>query len=263
MAGNKRIPELPPNAALQPNYKVAVYNVDNDTTERVDVSELNSTSSGDFRWLSSPESYDTGEVVTYLGEWYQSLVDDNEGIIPGTDEDSWEPISKSASGKPWVAGVYVDTFTMVFSDHNGQLQQFNLASAVRPYVSVNIANEELAGDWVSITEVLQNVEVDLSVAEPDLNFRRHRDKIFTGSTPISTPKIFLPVQDLNAKRFTLIIDIENVAATLEWPENFFSHSALWDSVGKLVTFIIEGRYKLKGTFDGNDWLLEIESEIYV
>lgn len=260
---NKRINELPPNSALQDDCLLAVYNPLTDKTERVPVGQFIPASSANFEWLSAPEEYFTGDVVTYQGKWYQA-VDDSVGVIPGTDEDFWVEISKSPSGFVfWQAGAYVEDSVFVMSAHNGQLQLFTLASATRPYVSTDIAAEEELGDWVSITEVLQNQSVDMSVASPILNFKRHRDKRFYGSASISTPKTPVLDQELNAKNFELVLNITNVAATLGWPAGFISNSALWNDSTRVITFLVAGKYKIKGSFDGTNWWLEVAGEIYL
>lgn len=260
---NKRIPDLDPNGALQPNYLLAVYNSDNDTTERVPVSQFIPVSSNNFEWLSSPETYVTGDVVTYQGLWYQAVAD-SEGVVPGTDEDFWVEVSKSASGFVfWVAGAFPQDEVFVLSAHNGQVQQFTLVSGTRPYVSTDIAAEEDAGDWVSITEVLQTVEVATDVSDIEINFRRHREKNYYGSDPIDSPKTLSLLQTINAQKFSFTVQVDDVAATIQFPVGFISEEANWNSSTRTWTPQFEGRYNFIASKRNTSWLLERVQGLYI
>jgi hypothetical protein len=120
-----------------------------------------------FEWISDNNpGYALNDVVTYGGNWYQSLIADNLNIVPGTDPTKWQLVSKSVSGDWWKAGTYSEDKPWVLSDYDGKPKILVLASAVRPYVSSDIEAETAAGDWVAASEIFPaNVNIVLEAGK--------------------------------------------------------------------------------------------------
>lgn len=151
---NARIKELPPSAGPKAGYLFAMFNLDNDTTEKIPVDFfMSSGTSGNFEWLSDTP-YDDNDVVTYGGIWWQAQQAVPENIIPGSNSLYWVAIPKSPSGLVmWQAGVYTEDEVFVVAEVSGVKTLFYLADPARPYVSSNFATEYAAGDWEPIGAV--------------------------------------------------------------------------------------------------------------
>lgn len=152
---NQRIPEMPPMASLPSGGLVPVYNPITGLTEKFDLSTLATSSSADARWVST-FSYSEGEIVTYDGKIWESIVpgsNSNTGNVPIEGAGFWTERSKSQSGLTmYVPGVFTETEVFVLNNLDGYIQLYNLASATRPYNSTDFNLEFAQGDWVLASE---------------------------------------------------------------------------------------------------------------
>lgn len=149
---HKRIDQLPQSSGPKPYFYVAIRNMDNNITERLELSHfMTSTTTQNFEW-DNEEEYLAGDVVTYGGFWWQAELD-NDGVTPGTDEDIWTQLSRSASGfVQWQEGVFVEDEVYVLHELDEFVQIFRLASETRPYVSSSFLSEYAQGDWELMSE---------------------------------------------------------------------------------------------------------------
>ena len=144
MAQNLRIPELPPIGQFKSGQKLAIYDNESGLTHSIDAELLGAGQSDNIEWQPSPNVYAINEIVTYNGDIWQSLQNANENNIP-TEGVWWTLLTKGKGGIVlWTAGVYLDD--EVYKWHNEKI--YALVDPTRPYNSVDIDAEILAGDWV-------------------------------------------------------------------------------------------------------------------
>lgn len=206
---NARIKELPASAGPKAGYLLAMFNLDNDTTEKVPVDFfMSSGTSGDFEWLSET-AYSEDQVVTYGGKWWQAQQAVPENILPGTDALYWVEISKSPSGLVmWQAGVYTEDEVFVVYELAGLKTLYYLADPARPYVSSDFETELTAGDWEAIggdsTGVVESVTGDgvnnTDPANPVLTFPVAAEVDFTPSGSISATNVDGALQELDGEK---------------------------------------------------------------
>ncbi len=165
MAENKRIPQLPYNGVLLTGAKFPFYDESTDTTYHINAEDfLGSGVSPDS--IYNPElSYEEGAIVVYRqveDQPYQVWIseeDDNLGNIPGPGSTFWTLGSKSQSGLvPWVAGVFVDTYTTVLKKTGGAWALYYLENPTRPFNSTDFYAELTAGDWLPVGVTEENPE---------------------------------------------------------------------------------------------------------
>lgn len=179
-------------------------------------------------------TYDEDDVAVYAGSWWQSQQDDNLGILPGTapvgdaPEDWWIQIPRSYNGAWWVAGVYVDEKLTVWSDHNGQSRIYRLVSGTRPYVSVNIVAEEVASDWIAVTEQDELITAIME-AVTQLNALYHSHCHFELDDSVDA-NIELQLQKHSLlQRFTVALQLESDGLTIKMPVGTIMADAGWNS----------------------------------
>jgi hypothetical protein len=142
-------------ASLPTGGLAAVYNPLTGVTESFDLSTLSTSGSSDARWVSN-YAYSEGEIVTYNGKLWESIIPgaaSNTGNTPIEGQGNWTERSKSASGLTmYVPGVFTETEVFVLNTLDVFIQLFRLVSPTRPYNSVNFALEYSNGDWVLASE---------------------------------------------------------------------------------------------------------------
>lgn len=257
---NARIDQLPQNSAIPPVGYIAMRNMTTGVTERVEIHSLiQEEVSSNFEWVSDNDpGYQTDDVVTRSGNWYQSLIDDNLNIPPETDPASWDLIPKSASGFVlWAAGVYPQDDVFVLKEVSNTLYVFKLASVTRPYVSADFDAELLAGDWEQMVVISTEV-VDASGVTVTLDFLGLVDLAFIMSEIFDEPKTIAFDNDDNAWFIRSMIFEIDAAHVLTFPSNVKMADVRWNSGAKTWTPLDAGLYKLVAHFDGTDWLVEIK-----
>lgn len=188
---NKRTDELPLCAQAQPDFYVPLWNTETNRTERLRLEPLlvSGGSTQNFEWVPDKDpAYQEDESVTYGGNWYQSLVDDNT-FVPGTDDTKWLPVTKASSGTFWQAGLYTEDEVFVYNIVGDTVFSFRLAAAARPFASSNFENELQAGDWEQLGKV-QNIEVDTTLVSDiiTVDFLSLQEINFVGSDQITEAK---------------------------------------------------------------------------
>lgn len=155
----KRIPQLPAGAGSQPGWKIAVWDVTTNTTKQVDVSEfINNENTGDYDWKDD-FSYSVNEVSFYNNKLWASDINGNLNNVPQAGP-NWTEVVEGKSGgiKTWGAGAFTADEVFVVYDPGGGNLMYELTAVARPYNSVDIDAEIIAGDWVpfntSVTDIV-------------------------------------------------------------------------------------------------------------
>jgi hypothetical protein len=143
---DKRIPELTEIENPTGELYVPVYDEITDTTYKVKRSKLTASIALSYAW-NSDTVYPEDAIVVLDDTIWISQVADNESM-PGTNGD-WvaEVLQYGSSIKYWAEGVYTDADVYVAYDDGVDLKLYRLIDATRPYLSLDIAAEILAGDW--------------------------------------------------------------------------------------------------------------------
>ena len=157
----QRIPQLPQGANAQPSWKIAVWDSSTNTTKQVDVSEfINNASTGSYDWVSIT-TYAINDVVFYNNKLWASLISGNIGNVPQAGA-NWVEVIQGQSGglKSWIASAYTATEVFVVYDDGAGNQIYELSSGVRPYNSIDIDAEIIAGDWLPFNSTVSDVLFD-------------------------------------------------------------------------------------------------------
>ncbi len=144
----KRIPELTAGANAQPGWLIAVYDPNSNTTKRVNVNEfINNETSSDYDWKIAT-SYSVNEVVFHNNKLWASSINGNIGNVPQAGP-NWVEVVQGQSGglKTWEASAYTADEVFVVYDDGAGNQLYELVAVVRPYNSIDIDAEILAGGW--------------------------------------------------------------------------------------------------------------------
>lgn len=223
---NADIHELDPGI-VQPDDELPFWSKTLGRTLKVKASELVPSQTSNFEW-SSTGSYDEDEVVTRGGLWWQSLIDDNEGIAPGSDPLAWVAVPKAVGFGWWAAGVYAEAKPMVLSDHSGQTRWYRLVAAI-PYVSTDIEDEEEMGDWSATTELVADgtVAVDDAV---ELDCKFFSQIIFSIIGTVSDDIEFTLARYSKLRKLTIKFNTDTPGKKVKFPAIFRASNAQWDPV---------------------------------
>lgn len=159
---NSRIDQLPEGNPTIGDFLVYRDMVNGVTKRTLADQFLPSPTTTNYEWLPDNDpGYALDEVVTYAGKWWQSLIDDNLNIIPGTDPTKWIEISKSNGNYTlWVAGVFTEDNVFVTREKNGRMHQFMLdPDEPRPFVSSDFDTEFEEGKWILVSALSVNDNV--------------------------------------------------------------------------------------------------------
>lgn len=212
--------------ALMTGGNVPVQDPLTGITYKFDLSTLVSVITTDFRWVST-HSYDTGEIVSYSGSLWESDDDDNEGNIPATGSAHWTEVPASKGLTWWKAGVYTEDKVAVLSDHRGQPRWYILLDVARPFNSANIATEEAAGKWKSITEYTEDpLNVVGSVEmHPDFKYFKDARIVVTGSLAADFAFVF----DTGGRpdRIIIFMQLGFDGIKMELPDNCVMSDSGW------------------------------------
>jgi|SRR5690606_25314124 len=106
---------------------------------------------------------------------------------------------------------------------------------------------------------LGSLEVSVSGATINLDFNNETDRVFYGDLTFGSAKTIALVNATNARRLDFAFSINNVAAALTWPSNFFMQATpQWAS--KVWTPDYTGDYLARAVRNptADKWLLTIE-----
>lgn len=105
---------------------------------------------------------------------------------------------------------------------------------------------------------LGSLEVSVAGGTITLDYESETDRVFYGDLAFGSAKIIALADAVNARRLDFAFRITSVAATLEWPSNFFMKaSPQWNGGAKLWTPDSIGRYLAKASkyHSDDEWLL--------
>src|SRR5215216_1784588 len=189
---NARIDQLPQNGQIPSLAYVAIMNMDNTITERLELSKILPTiTSQNFEWVVTNE-YGIDEVVTYSGKWYQSLITANEGNVPGIDILIWEEINVNTGGgiPIWESGFYVADEVIVAKAIDDEMYLFRLSiDESRPFESIDFEVELAAVKWKQIGGP-ETREVNTAPSTINFNCAGIKELLLIGNAPIDENKTF-------------------------------------------------------------------------
>lgn len=156
---NARIDQLPKNSGgLKPYFPMAIRNMDNGVTEQVDIGLfLPAPQSQNFEW-DATYTYANNELVTNGGKAWQSTINTNVGIAPGTNPNNtspapWIEVNKAPSGFVFRQnGAYLQDQVFILEVFDGYTQLFQLKNITRPFVSSDFLLEYASKDWEMMSE---------------------------------------------------------------------------------------------------------------
>lgn len=209
-----------------------------------------------FEWVPNKvPAYGLNESVTYGGTWYKSLANNNTGI-PGSSG-TWQAMSQgTVSGGFYKPGVYAQEKIVVYSDHSGITEQYQLNAPNRPFISTNIATEEAQGLWVSISGQLRRVHVSVVNNELILDCLHQSQLVFIvdGNIGENTIVTFVNHEKLVWCKIRLVIAAQ---LYLQFPSNTTSSDVLFNETGNFrKRFLDVGEYSIEVTYDEENFWIE-------
>jgi len=153
--GNKRIPELDNADFASEGDKIALYDLQGDITKHINKSDLipGQSETTNIDW-NSLVTYNSGDIVKYLGKLWESDIASNLGNVP-QDDANWTEVSKSEAGLVlYVAGVFTQDDVFVINTIPGRngFWLVRLVNATRPFNSTDFTTEYNNGDWAVVGE---------------------------------------------------------------------------------------------------------------
>lgn len=216
---------------------------------------LPGASTQNFEWVANKQPmYGLNESVTFGGTWYKSLSANNTGI-PG-QSGTWQAMSQgSVSGGFYKPGVYAQEKVVVYSDHTGITEQYQLTAPARPFVSTNIATEEEQGLWVSISGQLRRVYVSVVANQLVLDCKHQSQIVFIveGNISNNTTVVFENHDKLVWCKIRFVIA---APVYFQLPTNTISSDVLFNQQNDFrKQFLDIGPYSMEVTYDEvNFWI---------
>lgn len=245
-----------PRGTARANHAWLFRDTDEGITKHALVSDLlPQIPSQNFEWVPNKQpAYNLNESVTLDGVWYKSLVNNNTGI-PGKSG-TWQAMSNgTVSGGFYKPGVYAQDKIVVYSDHSGITEQYQLNAPSRPFLSTNIATEEAQGLWVSISGQLRRVNVAVANNELILDCMHQSQLVFivTNNIESNTIVTFVNYEKLVWCKIRMVIA---APLYLQFPSNSISSDPLFNETGNFrKRFLDVGEYSMEITFDNvNFWI---------
>lgn len=200
-----------------------------------------------------------------------------------TNNDNWQTIDE------WLESLGIgggSVFGSTVFDGDGVETEFTLAAGRTPFivdvggvtqrpgidyvVADNVVTMASAPDngadsvvihWYTAASIandpLQRVEVDTS-GNIVIDMDSRKDRMFTGSDPITAHSELSFSNAANALRFTFFFEIAaGGTEVLTLPDTFILDDGGWDDAEKEWTPSQAGAYKMVGEFDGTNWHVEI------
>lgn len=210
-----------------------------------------------FEWIpnrkdedGNPLPYSLNDVVTRGGNWYQSLIVNNNKT-PGSD-DSWLLMTKSFSGGFYKPGLYTDPQPWVFyTNPEGVTGIYILTDPTRPFISTNIQTELDQGKWVAMIGSGQ-VQIDIiptSNQEIILDMKHSAQRWFKGQDNIDGPRIWNMINDDRAVEAKFMFTMAGLfPQTL--PDDFRMADVKFDPVTKIWQPSNIGDYEASINYDG-------------
>src|SRR5690606_2085673 len=163
MSLNKKIKELDHATLITGDMKIPIHNPNTDKTEYITVSEIQTQSGTGIPQWDSETAYNEDDVVVSDDQLWISQQDDNENVLPGTDDDYWLPGVKSTVNTLWNPGVYTDSLSIVYKIIGTKLYTFRI-NTTTPFNSSDFEAELIDGLWDYIAGPEQAIEIDTSTS---------------------------------------------------------------------------------------------------
>lgn len=257
-----RIPQLPIRDNPNGTFRIAAWNPADDVTYGVILSSIITSNDQGVPLWEEDEIYDEDEVVVSDDQLWISQQGNNQGVLPGTDEDFWLPGNQSYPFTFWQAGIYSASPTLVFKLIGNTYEIFILNPALSvPYVSSDFDAELLAGDWIQLTNNIEQSEVDTSGATITLNGQNKAKIWFTSSVAIDEPKTWVIsnfnfLRDMRLK-FT-ITNADTDIQTFQAGVKILQTSGLFSESTGEWTPLVAGDYEAIISYDGTNLWVKIE-----
>lgn len=214
--------------------------------------------STNFEWNSADAAlgeYDLDEIVTRSGNFYQSTIDNNPNT-PGVDA-TWTLLTQRFSWQLWAAGVYAGDEIFVLKIVSDTVFIYRLDNAARPYNSVDFNTELEAGDWVQVAR-LEEIEVDTTGADIDLDMLRLHKLSFLGSDQVAGNKNVNVLNDLVGNEFLFLLDIDAAGRelTFEADTRHRADDGNWNPGTRVWVSPSAGIFLIWGRRINELWLIE-------
>lgn len=249
MEGNFRIDQLVEGVPKLGDWGV-FRSTDDLKTKRYSITGSDITQN--FEWITDNNpGYAINDIVTYGGNIYQSLIDDNLNIVPGSDPTKWQLLTRGLNWSRWAAGTFLEDDVFVIRLIDGEDHICQLMDAARPYVSSNFTTEFDAGDWKSLTqnEIVKDATVAAGTVELDVNNLKKRT--FKFADVIGEAKTWSILKGSNAIKLNVTfelstLDLQTFPATF----NVWTLAGFWDGATNIWTPTDLGKYEMEITYNG-------------
>lgn len=249
---NERIDQRPigiPTATDWGLYRDMV----NSQTKRFSMSLVLDSPANNIEWITDNDpGYALDDIVTYGGNIYQSLIGNNLNIVPGSDPDSWELLTRGVNWARWAAGTFLESDVIVIRTIDGEDHLVQLVAVARPYNSTDFDAEYASGDWKSLTQnkILKAASVGANTASLDLNYLKER--AFNFAAPIGEIKTWSILKGNNLIKMVVVFEITGGLWAQTFPATFklFTYAGLWNDGTKVWTPTDQGIYELEVVLSG-------------
>ena len=180
-------------------------------------------------------------------DFVQNFSDLSDVVVPTPGDDFI--VHYNASTSKWESKALAD-FSI---SYNAVSIRTALESLVTPDRLPTTAIEGL--DTFISPNVHDLLSIVTTTATIDLPFASKVERTFSGATTILAGKTWTISTSTAALRFTLVFTM-NGAYTHTFPVGFQSTDALYNNTTRVWTSLESGKYKVVGTYDGTNWILD-------
>lgn len=214
---------------------------------------LTSVVTNNIEWVTDNDpGYALNDIVTYGGNIYQSLINDNLNIVPGSDVTKWQLLTRGVVWSRWAAGAFIEDDVFVIRAIDGEDHIVQLVDVARPYNSTDFDAEYAAGDWISLTQnkIVKAATVGANTAALNMNYLKER--VFNFAAVIAEAKTWSLVNAGNLIKLKAIFEISGGLWAQTFPATFklFTYAGLWNDGTKVWTPTDQGIYELEVTLLG-------------
>jgi hypothetical protein len=246
----KRIDELNELTAPGSDVWLVVRDTVTGKDYKVKKSNLLSGASATYEWQAGT-TYAAGQLVSWGGLWWKSLIGANTGNIP-SENANWTQVlaADESSIKAFQAG-YVYKGTLVVVLYNDRI--YRLANLTRPYSAATFVD----ADWTKIDGALRYT-VTTTGGTITLDAKNGMEVIFEGSASIGAVKTWAFANETAAQWLKILFTISAVAVQTFPPTVKMANTLMeWDSSAFTWTPNVPGIYEAELTKMGSSWLMKI------
>lgn len=299
---NARIDELPDGTPGPDDYFV-FRDINTNVTRRVKASQIlsNPVDTTQFQWVTgNAPGYQIGDAVLYNDRWYESLVDNNLDVVPGTDPLKWQLLTEPPSSIVPPASDIIEYSTLGSFPTTGQAGKLYIATDTNTtyrwngstYVSISSsggntpdASETVKG-IAKIYNDLNNSNTDGAVTQSAI--KSSFDNLFIQQSPstggatitincagrrqvlallstLSTGKIIALSNNTNTTVISILLNITGTI-TLTFPSTFRAEQSevRWNNTTKALTLtgVTASPFELGAIWDGTFWRLKVTQDFY-